>query len=44
VPARRHDDEHLRDDVVVLAVERIAEVAPLASGVTDPSHEVAPAG
>jgi serine phosphatase RsbU (regulator of sigma subunit) len=42
--ARRHDDEHLRDDVVVLAVERIAEVAPLASGVTDPSHEVAPAG
>jgi serine phosphatase RsbU (regulator of sigma subunit)/CHASE3 domain sensor protein len=42
--ARRHDDEHLRDDVVVLAVERIAGVAPLPSEVGEPTREVAPAG
>jgi serine phosphatase RsbU (regulator of sigma subunit)/CHASE3 domain sensor protein len=42
--ARRHDDKHLRDDVVVLAVERIAEVVPVPAEVAaDPSREVAPA-
>jgi serine phosphatase RsbU (regulator of sigma subunit)/CHASE3 domain sensor protein len=40
--ARRHDDEHLRDDVVVLALERVTDVAPVSPGVADPSREVAP--
>jgi len=41
--ARRHDDEHLRDDVVVMAVERIADAIPASVEVEDPSREVAPA-